>query len=55
VPKQEINIFLTTKCLGHLVFIPLKQAQIVEGLKEKGIERSRFEVCLRRLWDFRDI
>jgi hypothetical protein len=24
----------------------LNQAQIVEGLKEKGIERSRFEVCL---------
>jgi hypothetical protein len=49
VPKQGINIFLTTKCLGYLFFIPLNQVQVVEGLKEKGIERSRFEVCLRRL------
>ena len=37
------NIFLTTKCLGYLLFIPLNQVQIVEGLKEKGIERSRSE------------
>ena len=43
MPKQEINIFLTTKCLGYLFFIPLNQAQIVEGLKEKGTERSRSE------------
>jgi hypothetical protein len=43
VPKQEINILLTTKCLDSLFFILLNQVQIIEGLKEKGIERSRSE------------